>query len=58
MNKLRDYELFDAIREEVERNYCIDTNQIYVAGHSLGGWFTSMLNCSRGAEIRGVGVVA
>lgn len=35
MNKLRDYELFDAIREEVERNYCIDINQIYVAGHSL-----------------------
>lgn len=58
MNRLRDYELFDAIREKVEQNYCIDTNQIYVAGHSLWGWFTSMLNCARGAEIRGVGVVA
>lgn len=35
MNKLRDYELFDAIREEIEKSYCVDTNQIYVAGHSL-----------------------
>lgn len=58
MSNLRDYALFDAIRGEIEKNYCIDTNQIYVAGHSLGGWFTSMLNCARGAEIRAVGIVA
>ena len=58
ITNLRDYALFDAISKEIEQNYCIDTNQVYVAGHSLGGWFTSMLNCSRGDEIRGVGIVA
>lgn len=54
---LRDYELFDAIKELISEQYCIDSDQIYVAGHSLGGRFTSMLNCARGKEIRGVGIV-
>lgn len=55
---LRDYQLFDQIFQLIADQYCIDLNQVYVAGHSLGGWFTSMLNCARGNKIRGTGIVA
>lgn len=57
VSNLRDYQLFDAILEEVSNNYCINFDEIYGVGHSLGGWFTSMLNCARGDKIRGVGIV-
>ncbi len=58
VSNLRDYQLFDLILEEVSKNYCINPDEVYVVGHSLGGWFTSMLNCARGDKIRGVGIVA
>lgn len=43
--------------EQVSNHYCVNPDEIYVVGHSLGGWFTSMLNCARGDKIRGVGIV-
>lgn len=42
----------------IEEQYCIDPGEVSVVGHSLGGWFTSMLGCARGAKIKGVGIVA
>ena len=54
---LRDYALFDKIVEEFSEKYCIDKDEIYVVGHSLGGWFTNNLACARGNVIRGIGSV-
>lgn len=55
---LRDFALFDAIVEEIASQYCIDRDEIFVAGHSLGAWFASTLACARGDVIRGSAVVA
>lgn len=55
---MRDYQFFDALVQEISENYCIDPDEIYAVGHSLGGWFTSMLSCARGSTLRGVGIVA
>ena len=56
-SQLRDYQLFDTIVEEIWKHYCIDQDQIFVVGHSLGGWFTNMLACARGDVIRAVASV-
>lgn len=53
-DNLRDYELFDAILGEISRNYCVNMDEIYAVGHSLGGWFTNSLACARGSVLRGV----
>ncbi len=56
-NDLRDFKLFDALVAQFEEEYCIDQDEIYVIGHSLGGWFTNTLGCARGDVIRGIGSV-
>lgn len=58
VSQLRDYELFDEIEKLVAEQYCIDPAEVYAVGHSLGGWFTSMLGCARASSLRGVGIVA
>lgn len=55
--ELRDFALFDTIVQEFSNNYCIDADEIYVVGHSLGAWFTNTLACARGDVIRGIGSV-
>lgn len=54
---LRDFALFDTIVKEFSEDYCIDQDEIYVVGHSLGAWFTNTLACVRGDVIRGIGSV-
>lgn len=54
---LRGYLLFDAIAQRLMQEYCIDTYQIYAAGHSLGGWISNSLGCVRGDIIRGTASV-
>lgn len=49
--------MFDAIVEEMSKQYCIDRNKIYVVGHSLGAWFSNTLACARGDTIRAIGTV-
>lgn len=56
-DQLRDFELFDQLLEEFSNNYCIDTDHVYVVGHSLGAWFTNSLSCARGNVIRAIGSV-
>ncbi len=56
-SELRDFELFDQLLEEFSNNYCIDTDKVYVIGHSLGAWFTNNLSCARGNKIRAIGSV-
>ncbi|MFZ2150788.1 MAG: S-layer homology domain-containing protein [Candidatus Absconditicoccaceae bacterium] len=56
-SKLRDFALFDQLLKEFENNYCINKDQVFVVGHSLGAWFANSLSCARGDIIRGVGSV-
>jgi polyhydroxybutyrate depolymerase len=56
-SQLRDFALFDQIVKDFTENYCIDMDQIYVVGHSLGAWFTNSLSCARGNVIRAIGSV-
>ena len=58
VSDLRDYQLFDEIKKLISEQYCIDPGEVYVVGHSLGGWFRSMLGCARAEAIRWVGIVA
>lgn len=56
-DKLRDFALFDQLLEEFSSSYCIDIDQVFVVGHSLGAWFTNSLSCARGDVIRAIGSV-
>jgi len=56
-SELRDFKLFDQLLDEFSKNYCIDLDQVYVVGHSLGAWFTNSLSCARGDKIRAIGSV-
>jgi polyhydroxybutyrate depolymerase len=56
-NTTIDIEFFDQLVEDFTRNYCIDLDEIYVLGHSLGAWFTNTLACARGDIIRAIGSV-
>jgi len=49
---LRDYGLFDKLLDLFTENYCLDLNQIFVVGHSLGATFVNSLACARGDKIR------
>lgn len=56
-SQLRDFALFDLLLEEFSDAYCINTDEIYVMGHSLGWRFTNALWCFRGDVIRWIGSV-
>ena len=49
---------FDKIVSEVEAEFCIDKSKIFVGGYSTGGWWTSLMACTRANVIRGVGWAA
>ena len=53
-DELRDYAFFDTMYEELTSKYCVNMDEVYAAGHSLGGWFTNSLACARGDVLRGV----
>ncbi|NLG07273.1 hypothetical protein GX553_02345 [Candidatus Peribacteria bacterium] len=50
--ELRDIAYFDALVEDMANRYCIDLDRIFVAGHSLGGWFANSVACIRGDVVR------
>lgn len=52
--ELRDYEFFDVMLQEFENNYCVNEDEVFVMGHSLGAWFSNSLACARGDKIRAV----
>ena len=41
----QEWEAFDLIHSFVEKTYCVDNNQIYVAGYSTGAWLSNMWGC-------------
>lgn len=53
-SNLRDYAFFDAMLEHFSTHYCLNLEQVYALGHSLGGWFSSSLGCARGDQLRAV----
>jgi polyhydroxybutyrate depolymerase len=55
--ELRDYEFFDAIVDQFSEYYCVNKDEIYAVGHSLGAWFTNSLACARGDVLRAVGTL-
>jgi polyhydroxybutyrate depolymerase len=52
--ELRDFRFFDAILLKLADQYCLDLDEVYVVGHSLGGWFGNAVACARGDIVRGV----
>lgn len=56
-SQLRDFALFDQVLEEFSNTYCINTDQVFVVGHSLGARFTNSLACARWDVIRAIGSV-
>lgn len=48
---------FDALIQQISNNYCINRDQVFLVGHSLGGWFTQKLGCLRGEMINSMAVV-
>ncbi len=50
-------DFFDKLIRTMADNYCIDRRNIFVVGHSLGGYFANKVACLRGDVIRGKGVV-
>lgn len=53
-DSLRDYKFFDVMLAEISNNYCVNMDEIYAVGHSLGGWFTNSLACARGNALKAV----
>lgn len=49
-----DEDFFDVMLEEITEKYCVNLDQIYVTGHSLGAWMANSLACTRGDVIRAV----
>lgn len=43
---------------EISRAYCIDREQLYIVGHSLGGYMANKVSCVRGDIVAGVAAVA
>ncbi|MBP7823220.1 S-layer homology domain-containing protein [Candidatus Gracilibacteria bacterium] len=47
----------DAILKQISDTYCINRNQVYAIGHSLGGWMAQRIACLRGEFMSGLAVV-
>lgn len=52
-----DTALYDTLVEEIGKHLCVDMEQLYVAGHSLGAWMANSIACRRGGVVRGSGTV-
>lgn len=54
----QDVALVEAIIDGMAQTYCIDREQVFAVGHSLGASFANTLACVRGDLIRAIGSVA
>jgi polyhydroxybutyrate depolymerase len=50
--------LFDLLLDKLNREYCIDSKRVFSTGHSIGGYFTNYLGCTRGERLRGIASIA
>jgi Putative esterase len=46
----QEWEAFQLFTSFVDTNFCVDTNRIYVAGYSTGGWLANMWGCYFGSQ--------
>jgi polyhydroxybutyrate depolymerase len=53
-----DGEFFDVLLDKLNRDYCIDPQRVFATGHSIGGYFTNYLGCTRGSRLRAIAPVA
>jgi poly(3-hydroxybutyrate) depolymerase len=53
-----DLPYFDSVLKEVEENYCVNRDRIFVGGFSSGGWLAYTLGLARGGIIRGISPAA
>jgi poly(3-hydroxybutyrate) depolymerase len=51
-------EFFEALYQQMLGNYCVDTSQIFLVGHSSGAMFSEILACRFGERFRGIGAIA
>lgn len=49
-----DLAFFDALREDVLQNLCVDQQRVFVVGFSMGGYMTNHLGCNRASVIRAI----
>jgi hypothetical protein len=49
---------FDLVLAQAEAEFCIDETKVFMGGYSSGGWFTSLISCTRTNVVRGVAWVA
>lgn len=53
-----DDEFFDALLAQMLSTYCVDLDRIFVAGHSIGGFFANEVACERGDIVRGMASIS
>jgi hypothetical protein len=41
----QEWEAFELIHSVVDANYCVDNDNVFVAGYSTGGWLSNMWGC-------------
>lgn len=54
----RDVAFYDALRAQLEAQYCVDTTRVFSTGHSFGGYMSNALGCARASELRAIAPVA
>jgi poly(3-hydroxybutyrate) depolymerase len=50
--------LFDALLAKLASDYCIDTQRVFSTGHSIGGYFSNYLGCTRGDRLRAIAPIS
>ena len=43
---INDNSYYDALIDTIYNNYPLDTNRVYLTGHSMGGFMASHMNCT------------
>jgi len=49
-----DLAFFDAMRDDLLQNLCVNQQRVFVMGFSMGGYMTNHLGCRRAATIRAI----
>jgi poly(3-hydroxybutyrate) depolymerase len=57
-NKGIDFAFFEALVQEIESKYCVDTSRVFATGISAGGIFTNFVGCWYGNILRAIAPVA
>lgn len=53
-----DLAFFDAMVSEISGEFCIDSEHMFVMGHSFGAYMTDLVGCERGDIVRAVAQVS